>query len=72
MSPIMTTVTELAAQMHKDPAQLYAWAKRDEDPMPLRYVDGERYGSIIVSEFTEWLKRNSELMNERGKRARSK
>ena len=63
--PVMTTVTELAAQMHKDPAQLYRWAKREVDPMPVRYVDGERYGCLIVSEFTEWFARNSELMSER-------
>lgn len=66
VAQIMTTVTELASQMHKDPAQLYAWAKRDNDPLPLRYIDGERYGSIVVSEFEDWFVRNSQLMSERG------
>ena len=65
---IMTTVPELASQMHKDPAQLYAWAKRDNDPLPLRYVGGERYGAVIVREFEEWFIRNSVLMSERNEK----
>lgn len=62
---VVITVPDLAGQMHKSTDKLYAWAQREEDPLPLRYVDGERYGVILVSEFEWWLKRNGRLMNER-------
>ena len=65
---VMITVPELAEQMHKSTDQLYAWARREKDPMPLRYVSGERYGSMLVDEFSEWFKRNGELMSERSKK----
>ena len=65
---VMITVPELAEQMHKSTDQLYAWARRDNDPMPLRYVSGERYGSMLVEEFAEWFKRNGVLMADRGKK----
>ena len=64
----MITIPDLAEQMHKSTEQLYSWAKRDTDPMPLRYVGGERYGSMLVEEFSEWFKRNGELMTERNKK----
>jgi len=62
---IVTTVPELAAEMHKDPSKLYEWAKRAKDPLPLRYIGGERYGSVLVSEFDEWFRRNGLLFNEK-------
>lgn len=63
--PIVTTVPELAAQMHKDASKLYEWAKRPKDPLPLRYVDGERYGAVLVTEFEQWFRRNGLLFNEK-------
>ncbi|HAM14579.1 MAG TPA: hypothetical protein DCP91_01670 [Eggerthellaceae bacterium] len=65
MKPVMITVPALADQMHKSTEQLYGWAKRTHDPLPLRYVEGERYGSVMVAEFEEWFVRNGKLMNER-------
>lgn len=62
---VMITVPELAKQMHKDTVRLYEWAKRSTDPLPVRYVDGERYGAVSVIEFDEWWRRNGLLFNER-------
>ena len=65
-SPVMVTVSELADQMGKDKSTLYAWAKRADDPLPLRYVKGEiKNGAILVSELEEWFMRNTVYMNER-------
>ena len=56
---------ELAEQGHKSPDKLYEWAKREEDPLPVRYIEGERYGTVLVSEFEDWMKRNGRLFNEK-------
>lgn len=69
---VAITVPELAEQMGKSEVQLYSWAKRENDPLPLRYVSCERYGSVLVSEFEEWFKRNGVLMRDRSKGERSK
>jgi len=63
--PIITTIPDLAKQWHKKPQTLYALAKRESDPLPIRYLDGDRYGGVLVSEFEEWLRRNTKLLNER-------
>lgn len=65
MLPVMTTVPDLAKQMHKDTARLYEYARRPKDPLPVRYLDGERYGSVSVMEWDEWFRRNGALFNER-------
>ena len=64
---VWTTIPELARDGHIGKDRLYELAKREHDPLPLRYIDGDaRYGQVLVSEFESWLKRNSELANERG------
>jgi hypothetical protein len=63
---VMITVPELCKEMHKGTDQVYAWARRKVDPLPVRYVEGERYGAILVNELDEWWRRNGVLMNERG------
>lgn len=60
---VMITAPDLAAQMHKDVNTIYQWSRRKNDPLPLRYMDGNRYGAILVSEFEEWWKRNASLPN---------
>ena len=62
---ILTTVPELAKEGHKSADRLYELARREEDPLPVRYMDGDRYGVILVDEFAAWLKRNGRLYNER-------
>ena len=60
-----TTVPDLARDGHMSPDRLYALAARDVDPLPLRYLEGARYGQILVSELEEWVKRNGELYSKR-------
>lgn len=50
---------EAASEMGKGRDALYRLAKRKDDPLPLRYFPGDRYGFLIVGEFNEWLKRNT-------------
>jgi len=58
----------LAKQGHVSADRLYELAKRENDPLPLRYIgENSRYGQILVSEFTDWVKRNGVLANERGR-----
>ena len=63
----MTTVPDLAREWHKSTDSLYALAARENDPLPVRYMDGDRYGGVLVGEFEAWLKRNTRLFNERRK-----
>ena len=65
-TPVMVTVPELADQMGKDRNTLYEWARRKDDPLPLRYEVGTRKnGCIDVAEFREWWLRNSVSYAER-------
>lgn len=62
---VWTTVPDLAREGHKSADRLYELARREDDPLPLRYIDGDRYGVVLVDEFSAWVKRNGKLMNER-------
>lgn len=61
----ITTVPDLAREWHKSTDTLYRLAAREEDPLPVRYLEGDRYGGVLVSEFESWLKRNTNLFNEK-------
>lgn len=59
---VWTTIAELAREGHVSKERLYELARKEHDPLPLRYLDGNaRYGQVLVDEFTEWAKRNSVL-----------
>lgn len=61
-----TTVPELAKEGHISAEKLYELARREEDPLPLRFLgDRSRYGQVLCSEMDEWVRRNGVLMNER-------
>ena len=62
---VMTTIPDLARQWHKSADTLYALAAREDDPLPVRYLPGDRYGGVLVSEFETWLRRNTRLFRER-------
>lgn len=64
---VWTTVPDLARDGHKSADRLYELARRAHDPLPLRYLDGDRYGVVLVSELEEWVKRNGKFLNERNK-----
>lgn len=63
--PVMVTVSDLAKQMHVSKNRFYEWARRDEDPLPLRTAgDGKRTSALVVSDWLAWWERNSELFKE--------
>lgn len=65
MKPVNITVSDLAEQMGVKTNTLYALARRDEDPLPLRTLNGfKRSSSMLVSEWEEWFERNTELFRE--------
>lgn len=42
------------------------YARREDDPLPLRYIKGKVNGGFVIAwEFDEWLMRNTVLYNER-------
>jgi len=65
---IITTVPDLAREWHKSADLIYKLAAKEDDPLPIRYLEGDRYGGVLVSEFEGWLKRNTKLYKERGSR----
>lgn len=63
--PVMVTVSDLAKQMRVDVHRFYEWARREEDPLPLRVAKGGRKSSVlVVSDWIAWWERNSELFKE--------
>lgn len=65
MKPVNVTVSDLAEQMGVKTSTLYALARRDDDPLPLRTLNGfKRSSSMLVEEWEEWFQRNSELFRE--------
>ena len=70
MDAVCVTVPRLAEQMGTKPAKLRNLARREDDPLPVRYFDGqERYGFVVVGELEDWLARNTSLYADRRKRA---
>ena len=63
---VFLTVKALAEQTGWDIKTIYAYAKDEYDPLPIRYVRGRfRYGILIASEAEEWVRRNSRLYSEK-------
>lgn len=62
---VMVTVSDLAKQMHMKTSTLYELAKRKEDPLPLRTLDGfMRSSSMLYEDWREWFLRNSKQFGE--------
>lgn len=65
---VTITVPDLAEQTHVSCDTLYAYAARDEDPIPLLYLKGSmKNGFFIVSDLEEWLRRNTNHYKDRKK-----
>ena len=63
--PVMVNVGDLASQMHIDKHRFYEWAQRDDDPLPLRTINGMKRSSVmVVDEWLEWFERNSKQFKE--------
>lgn len=61
----MVNIADLASQMHVDKHRFYEWARRDEDPLPLRTINGMTRSSCMrVDEWLDWFERNSRLFKE--------
>ena len=58
MDRVAITVPELAEQTGKSKHVIYEWARRKDDPLPVSYIDGSRYGFVLVSEFEAWVARS--------------
>lgn len=53
-------VREIADQLGTNHSTILQYARREDDPLPLRYIKGKRNGGfVIVPEFVEWLERNT-------------
>ncbi len=64
--PVLLSKREVAEQLGTNQSIVGEYARRADDPLPLRYIKGKRNGGfVIVSEFVEWLRRNSCACNER-------
>ena len=63
--PVCMTMGLLAEQLGTRKDKLMVYARRAEDPLPVRYLDGKkRYGFVMVSEFSAWLERTSEVRSD--------
>lgn len=64
------TVPKMCEEMNMDLHTAYELARREEDPLPLRYLRGnKKNGRILEDELREWWLRNSVHYQERGKGA---
>ncbi len=65
-SPVLMSKSEVAAQLGTNQSTVGEYARRKDDPLPLRYIKGKRNGGfVIVSEFVAWVERNTTLYRER-------
>lgn len=63
--PVMISACDIAEQMHMSRATVYELARRADDPLPLRTLDGfKRSSAALVSELEAWYLRNSKLFKE--------
>lgn len=62
---VTMTVRDICEQARKGREQVYAWARRKHDPLPVYYIDGERYGQVLVSDYEAWVRRNGRLLDGR-------
>lgn len=62
------TVKDLCDEMGVDNHTIYRLAARQDDPLPLRYLPGQRRsGCVLEREMDEWFERNSVHYQNRGK-----
>lgn len=65
-APVLLSTKEVAAQLGTNPSMVQQYARREDDPLPLRYIKGKRNGGfVVVGEFLGWVERNTTLYRER-------
>lgn len=68
--PVTMPAREVAAQLGTNHSTVLQYARRKEDPLPLRYIKGKQNGGfVIVADFIEWLERNTCSYGERSDNA---
>lgn len=64
--PVAMPAREIAAQLGTNHSKVLEYARRKEDPLPLRYLKGKRNGGfVIVAELIDWIERNTCAYEER-------
>lgn len=59
------TLVALAQQLGTRYDHLLPYVRREEDPLPVRYLDGKRRGAFVfVPELEEWMGRNTTTYKE--------
>lgn len=59
-------VREVAEQLGTNHSTILQYARREDDPLPLRYIKGKKNGGfILVSELSDWIVRNTCSYSER-------
>lgn len=62
---VMMTVRQLSEECRMDRNRFYEWARREDDPLPLRTIDGTQRSSVIaVDDWMDWYMRNSKQFKE--------
>lgn len=71
-APVLLSTKEVASQLGTNPTTVLMYARRADDPLPLRYIKGKRNGGfVVVAEFVEWVGRNTCLYKDRPKQGAS-
>lgn len=66
IAPPYMTVSQLASMWGTKVETIRTYARRADDPLPIRYIAGKsRYGFIALSELEPWVERNTCLLGER-------
>lgn len=64
--PVTMPARDVAAQLGTNHSTVLEYARRADDPLPLRYIKGKRNGGfVITADFVEWLERNTCAYSER-------
>lgn len=59
-TPLLMSCKQVAQQLGTNVSKVQEYARRAEDPLPLRYIKGKRNGGFVVAaEFVGWIERNT-------------
>lgn len=65
LAPPYVTTRQLAEMWGTKVETLRTYARRAQDPLPIRYIDGRvRGGFLAVAELEPWVERNTHILGE--------
>lgn len=71
-APVLMSKREVARQLGTNESKVGEYARREVDPLPLRYIKGKRNGGfVVVGEFVEWVERNTVMYRDRPRQGAS-